>query len=316
MKFLTALLIFSINGATALAEGTRGGGHPDGLDFIRAAKRAAQDLMSDGNTFKVDLNLLQKTISEMNVLVVDENLPVNFLDLNQQSVAINEPAKSLIQINSNEWKKIVDEKLKRALALHEVLSLMKIESTGRYPVSLNYLTTRGYQCVGNLCDAPPVPAPEGFHFQPAAEAFDLAVAPTATQLSGTWALVGIAPFREYLFEERSAYKVYSGGDNYFKLIFGPSEDAFGNRSNLTMKFNNSKPSITTLSSTGACFSSNIVWIRPDRLETLNTDYLSYECRMTSNQLLLCARVLHSNRSQYYSDWNGKVVDYLGFVKTI
>ena len=69
----------------------------------------------------------------------------------QNSAAINDPRANTIIINRQRWINITDPFMRSAIALHEVLSLNGLESTGSYPFSARLLALNGYKCTQTGC---------------------------------------------------------------------------------------------------------------------------------------------------------------------
>jgi len=143
LKFslLMLALVASTNDAFAWKE--TGGGDEIGLEFRNAfatALRAVKDGTVKGS---FSAEALEKAASTAHVLVVEEPLSVSFAGTKQDSVAVNIPAEALIKVNRFRWSGLKAEKLKEAVALHEVLSLIGVERTGYYEISARYLEQAG-----------------------------------------------------------------------------------------------------------------------------------------------------------------------------
>ncbi|MGZ3710334.1 MAG: hypothetical protein ACXVBE_01195 [Bdellovibrionota bacterium] len=134
----------------ALASKDRGGGDEIGLEFVSSLKAALQEIQEKSPSLykKLEPLDLAAAAESAKVIVTDENLVAESEKVEQSSVAINEPAKNLIVINRARWKLLMSENLKRAIALHEVLSLKHLENTGVYPLSAEYLTLSGVELRG------------------------------------------------------------------------------------------------------------------------------------------------------------------------
>jgi len=128
------------------AMGTKdgGGGSDVGLDFKSAIDEAVQDL----RRFFPDIyqDLLRKdlltTVDNALLIAVDDALNVVIQELVQDSVAFFIPELQIILINRDKWKQLANlpnKNLRKSTALHEILGLMKIEKTGKYPISSKYL---------------------------------------------------------------------------------------------------------------------------------------------------------------------------------
>lgn len=124
---------------SAFRMGTKDGGGGDNiaLEFQDAARGALRYL--EQNFPEIFQELLSQDVETLietaKVFVVDEALDVENKKFIQSSVAFNSPKSQTIYINRLKWVEILNENIKKAIALHEVLSLKNIESTGRYPIS-------------------------------------------------------------------------------------------------------------------------------------------------------------------------------------
>lgn len=144
MKTLFVILLGSlIAGTNAHAWKETGGGDEVALDFQRAFASAVSAVKAGKVKGKFTAEELQQTAKDSRVLVVEEQLVVTLEGIVQNSIAVNEPAKSLIRINRSRWNGLKDDRLKEAVALHEVLSLRGIERTGSYEYSARYLEAHG-----------------------------------------------------------------------------------------------------------------------------------------------------------------------------
>jgi hypothetical protein len=140
---ITVLLATSLFGPPAFAWKETGGGDEVGLDFQRAFSVAVKSVQEGKLAGPFTAEDLLQTARDSRILVVDDTLLVTLDGSIQNSIAVNEPAKGLIRINRARWNLLKDERLKEAVALHEVLSLRRIESTGDYSYSARYLEVYG-----------------------------------------------------------------------------------------------------------------------------------------------------------------------------
>lgn len=144
-----ALKSFKVKGAipSALRGGTSGvggGGDDIALEFQQYAAQALKDIQAQPETFgKYSLKEILATLSDIQVVIVDESLDIETKELIQNSVAVNIPEKNLIFVNRVRWGAVEDVRMRKAISLHEVLSLKKVEQTGYYPVSSKYLNSLG-----------------------------------------------------------------------------------------------------------------------------------------------------------------------------
>ena len=142
MKRLFSLLIAVLMAATAHAGKESGGGDPVEVDFI-GAFNAAVDRYQDGETNDL-FNFVGPDLlgieERAKILVVNDPLFVTKNGRDEEVTARNTPDTLTIEVNRARWNATQDERLKEATALHEFLSLLKIESTGRYPISGGHKT--------------------------------------------------------------------------------------------------------------------------------------------------------------------------------
>lgn len=122
-----------------------GGGDEVGLEF----QKTLQDVVAEVQVHmpqlfkKLEQNGFLNLAAKVKVVIADEGLNVGYLAYIQDSVAANLPEVATILVNRQRWLAISDYKLKKAIALHELLSLAKLESTGSYPLSSKYLANQG-----------------------------------------------------------------------------------------------------------------------------------------------------------------------------
>lgn len=141
---LLTCLISSVVQARNL--GTEGhGGDEMGLDVQRSMAIAVGEIhQADVELFKkITRKELEELIMVAKIVIVDQNLPVLIDGVQQASVATNDPATKIIYVHRQRWKEISESRLKQAIALHELLSLVKLEDTGFYPYSGPYLIRFG-----------------------------------------------------------------------------------------------------------------------------------------------------------------------------
>ena len=87
----------------------------------------------------LDLKLLDAAEKSVIIDATSAALVVKLDGLTQESTALNDPAMSKVWVSIPRWSAISSDALKREIALHEVLSLMKVESTGNYEISSRIL---------------------------------------------------------------------------------------------------------------------------------------------------------------------------------
>jgi hypothetical protein len=144
MKNLFVLFLLTSGFCTsAFAWKETGGGDEVALDFQRSfatALRAVQE-GKIGGIFTA--NQLLEVSQKTKIMVVEERLTVESGGIQQDSIAVNDPASAQIRINRARWNGLKDGHLKEAVALHEMLSLLRIERTGYYEYSAKYLESLG-----------------------------------------------------------------------------------------------------------------------------------------------------------------------------
>ena len=137
LKGLLALFIMTASSSAFAIKEVGNGGDPLALDFKVSLYRAIDDLKNHPST--INMETLEEAARSSRVLIVDDVLSVVLDGSVQVSAAENFSAQNLIKVNRAGWNAISNPAVKEALALHEVLSLLGIESTGSYPISQNYL---------------------------------------------------------------------------------------------------------------------------------------------------------------------------------
>lgn len=143
MKYFFIWILINFISTVTQAEGTRGGGNDTALSFQQSGRIAVKSFESDLSLANVNLIKLNKLISDSIILVVKDDLSISVDGTSQPSVAINEPRLNRILVNANAWNLIGNPRMQEALALHEYLSLLGLESTGKYPFSQAYLAKVG-----------------------------------------------------------------------------------------------------------------------------------------------------------------------------
>jgi hypothetical protein len=149
-KLLLASFCFALafTSPTKMAQagvGHGGGGDEIGLDFQSSIATAMENLkVRDAQLYQQVQGLdVEQILARARFVVVDEALEVKYQDIIQNSTATNDPETGLILINRKRWLAINDDHLKEGIALHEILSLKGIESTGYYPISSKYVSLMG-----------------------------------------------------------------------------------------------------------------------------------------------------------------------------
>lgn len=120
---------------------TSGGGDEVALEFTQAFRNAYQEIQANHPDLAAQLNGqdLEAAMKRASLFVVEQTLKVEYQGIQQESVATNTPASGWILINRYRWQQIRQQRIREAVALHEVASLLELEGTGRYPISSAYL---------------------------------------------------------------------------------------------------------------------------------------------------------------------------------
>ena len=125
-----------------------GGGNDVALEFAAYARVAIADFSKSG--------LIEATpdrIARLNAILGKTLISSTHQEMNavsngctQFAVAKNFPdqPQPLIQVRVENWAKIIDNRVRRALAFHEVESLLKEEGTCDYHLSSEYLAFEGF----------------------------------------------------------------------------------------------------------------------------------------------------------------------------
>lgn len=122
-----------------------GGGDEMGLDFHQVFGEAVAFLKTnDPKTYKqIEAAGLEKLVQDAEILVLDENLPVDAQGFIQNSAAYNNPELGVVLLNRGRMGSIRKSALRGAIALHEIASLAGLEKTGKYPISGRYAALKG-----------------------------------------------------------------------------------------------------------------------------------------------------------------------------
>lgn len=142
---LHLLLIFGFTNPSFANSGTvgGGGGDPLAIQFQKAALRAIDNIEKNKTpTFsKIILKKLRTKVRSAFIMVVDQLPATRLKDVTQNSAVINYPDENLLLIRRQQYKdEIANTEVEEAFALHEYLSLMRLERTGKYPFSGLYNT--------------------------------------------------------------------------------------------------------------------------------------------------------------------------------
>lgn len=139
MKLLLLILIFGsfAHADTFLAK-------DDIAPEIRALAKEGYDslrgLAPEMNQF---VDVVEAQLPNVRAYVTNENLVTSTSGPDQDSVAMNFPKYGLLLFNSARWAAITNHKLRVAIAIHEVGSLIGIEKTGVYTESAPYIAMSG-----------------------------------------------------------------------------------------------------------------------------------------------------------------------------
>lgn len=143
------LLQFHIPMATAGPFGPGdggGGGNEVGLDFTAMAKAALHDLraLDPPLTSQDHIQQMEEVLGKAKVIALSSTLQVPVDLIVQNSVAVNFPDTLVIEIDADRWDSIGDVRTKKSIAIHELESLLRLESTGIYKLSSDYLAVMGF----------------------------------------------------------------------------------------------------------------------------------------------------------------------------
>ena len=121
------------------------GGDEIGLEFQSLTLMALEHLkIKSPETYEsLPVSRLISLAKTAQYFVVDNALDVQVKSIIQNSIATNIAEKNAIYINRARWSQIQNPVLKTGIAFHEVLSLAKLEQTGSYPISGEYVTLMG-----------------------------------------------------------------------------------------------------------------------------------------------------------------------------
>jgi len=140
--FLMAMLVSATTFAATSKQGKEGGNGGDevGLELQMAVATAMTRIQNmDQVMYAKIAKPVEAALKRASFVAVDDALDVRVKDLIQNSVAINFPDTGLVMVNRSRWNAIPDTNLMEGIALHEILSLAKLEQTGTYPYSSKYV---------------------------------------------------------------------------------------------------------------------------------------------------------------------------------
>jgi hypothetical protein len=304
------------------------GGDPVAIDFENSAQIAIGEVQGDISDYPqmkgVDLS---QTISNAKVMVSDDPLYVESNGVQQESTAVNSAATDTIIVNRAMWNAIQTPEIKNALALHEVLSLASVESTGNYQVSSRYLYLRGLQCAADLCAESSIDLGP-YTFEKAKVAFASGTVPQQKILmSGLWDVLAVADFPTSLSSAPPEYDpngflecngtekvsiaftqltgpfngdpVFTLNYGYFNFVSSSSDSTIGAEDTYDV----------TTGTTGIHFATSGTVLPQAVSPSSQNGYFDYECRALGADKMLCAGIYSL---PYFGITEGQVVRYLLF----
>lgn len=159
-RFFVASLLLAVSVSVHAGGKVVGnGGDPRALDFTTVANSAIDDVLANPARYPEAQSLDLKSRLKKALIVVSDTPVFAILgEVRQVSTAINyrDPEDTIVLYGPG-WDDIKDYRIKRALALHEVLGLADIERTGTYMLSRRYLENSGVRCASEfgLCESIP-----------------------------------------------------------------------------------------------------------------------------------------------------------------
>lgn len=147
--------------ATSVTQGTEhggGGGDEVGVEFKAAALRAIE-IMLDKKLLpeKVKNQDIKHLVESIQIVITNEVLPVVKDKTTQEGIAINYPQNNMVVVNRARWQNISNPTVQQAVALHECLSILGLESTGDYTYSQKYMMMKGLTCPLDWCEGRTLP---------------------------------------------------------------------------------------------------------------------------------------------------------------
>lgn len=335
MKFLitaiaiTGLIFHSQARAERGGHGAGNGGDEIALEFLNVATSSIFKFKKLNPDYRGPD--LQKILDSAEILVTDDTLSVVQKNgqIIQESAVINISAPSSIVIQRARWTAIKKSELRMALALHEVLGLAGLESTGVYSYSKRFLLQQGTLCREGLleaCGAPPVGEDGEFNFATSEAYFKSGVVPTSMPY-GKWKLIAHSylkkAFDENGFPSKDEFnpaglKNHDKSVNTIEIFQTDSFDISKKNDVVSLKNLGKKgldqgPNKIVLNESGACFST---WGYDGSTGEKSKNYYSQVCRImpTNSKRLICAVTYRSKNPQnsWESAWNGKTILYNGY----
>jgi hypothetical protein len=140
--FLLAVFFLSSWSPAAMAGREGNGGNVSGLEVAALKNKVLNDLTAMHAVMpfsSIDLTKLRSISKLVRFVMSDKPLSVNFENVDQECLAINDSSTHLISIEESRWSAIADLGLRQAILLHELLGLIGAEQTGDYRYSSVYL---------------------------------------------------------------------------------------------------------------------------------------------------------------------------------
>ncbi|KYG66677.1 hypothetical protein AZI86_06425 [Bdellovibrio bacteriovorus] len=139
--FLSSIVVLSLSWSWASGTSVRGGGDDVGLEFQSAFMFALQDIRLNHQDLysQIAPSGVYQVALQTKIFVFDGPLFLDDTTQDQNVVALNDPSNYSIALSRPRWEQILDKNVQRGVALHEVLSLVGLEGSGRYPYSATYL---------------------------------------------------------------------------------------------------------------------------------------------------------------------------------
>lgn len=155
MKKAISLLLAMTISFTCFAGGKviGNGGDDIALEFYKIGLSAIAEIKDSIELYPElkDVNLVE-VINSTEILVSENPIYSLKKGVSQFSTAINYNDPNTIVVYGPRWSRTNNVHIRKALALHEVLSLAGIENTGNYTISKRYLKNLGMHCSEGLCE--------------------------------------------------------------------------------------------------------------------------------------------------------------------
>ena len=136
------LLSISTSFAKTLGGATSGGGDLLGIETTKILSQVFESIIKiDDKLYSVnEIEIIKKIRDEVNVIMVDKDLPTNTKNAIQNGAAysIREKNKSTIFIQRAIWNNVSTLLEREVLIHHEIMILSGLEETGEYTYSLKY----------------------------------------------------------------------------------------------------------------------------------------------------------------------------------